>query len=121
MLLMYPEERVAVAIIVNMSSAPGGANVARRDLGRVTLRLISRCLRESIEYALAHRREALEYAMPYARGIGADLVDEFVAMYVNESTLDPGHDGRRAVKELLERGYRAGIITKEPRIEFFEY
>lgn len=100
---------------------PLGANVARRDLGRATLRRVSRCLRESIEYALAHRREALDYAMPYARGVEADLVDEFVGMYVNESTLDPGPDGRRAVKEFLERGYRAGIITEEPRVEFLEY
>lgn len=100
---------------------PLGGNVARRDLGRGTLRRICRYLRQSIEYALEHRQEALEYALPFARGIEEELVDEFIEMYVNERTLDPGEDGRQAVREFLERGYRAGLIEEKPEVEFFQY
>lgn len=100
---------------------PLGANVARRDLGRPTIRRVCRYLKASIEYALEHRKEALEYARPYGHGIDEDLLDEFVGMYVNERTLDPGEDGREAVREFLARGYRAGLIDVEPKVEFFEY
>ncbi len=100
---------------------PLGGNVARRGLGAAAIGDICRHLRESIQYALDHRREALEYAFEFARDIEEQLVDEFVGMYVNQRTLDLGSDGRESVTEFLERGYRAGLITEKPRIEFFEY
>ena len=100
---------------------PLGGNVARRALGDEVIGLISKHLRQSIEYALANRREALEYAFDFARDMERALVDEFVSMYVNRRTLDLGADGRESVKQFLERGYRAGIISQEPRIDFFDY
>ncbi len=63
----------------------------------------------------------MEYAFEFAGDMKDRLVDEFVGMYVNQRTLDPGQDGREAVREFLMRGYRAGIIEVEPRIEFFQY
>src|SRR5215468_120201 len=63
---------------------PLGGNVVRRDLGPETMRQISRLLKESIRYSLAHRDEALEYALRYARDMTKDLADKFVAMYVND-------------------------------------
>jgi 1,4-dihydroxy-6-naphthoate synthase len=126
--LTYPAENLRLILDLGVwwyeetgLPLPLGANVARRDLGRATIRQISRYLRESIEYALAHRREALEYALPFARGIESELVDEFVGMYVNERTLDPGEDGRKAVGEFLRRGHEAGLIDRRPTVEFFEY
>jgi 1,4-dihydroxy-6-naphthoate synthase len=41
-------------------------------------------------------------------------------MYVNERTLDYGEDGRRAIKLLLDEGYRAGIIPHKAKIEFVD-
>src|SRR4051794_5194812 len=46
---------------------PLGGNVVRRDLGDETMRQISRLLKESILYSLAHRDDALSYALHYAR------------------------------------------------------
>ncbi|MDP2578075.1 MAG: MqnA/MqnD/SBP family protein [Gemmatimonadota bacterium] len=100
---------------------PLGGNVARRALGSERIGRISRNLRDSIEYALEHRREALEYAYEFAGDMEGRLVDEFVGMYVNQRTLDLGEDGRESVKEFLERGYRAGLIPEKPRVDFFEY
>lgn len=95
--------------------------VARRALGDETIGRICRCMRESIQYALDHRREALEYASDFAGEMPGEQVDKFVGMYVNRRTLDIGDDGREAVLEFLERGYRALFLDRLPRVEFFEY
>ena len=100
---------------------PLGGNVAKRSLGDPTIRRIAGHLRDSIQYSLDHRREALRYALEFAGGMKDELVDEFVGMYVNQRTLDVGDDGRRSVREFLERGHRAGLIGEVPQVEFFEY
>ncbi len=71
---------------------------------------VTQALRESIQYAIDHREEALAYAMQFARDLDTQLADKFVGMYVNERTLDYGDDGREAVKRLLDMGHKAGII-----------
>ena len=60
-------------------------------------------LREAIDAGLANRDAAMRYAMGFGRGIDAKTADEFVAMYVNDLTLDMGERGRRAVALLLGR------------------
>ena len=79
---------------------------------------ISTALRDSIQYALDHRDQALAYAMQFARDLDTSLADQFVGMYVNQRTLDYGEDGKQAIHRLLEMGYQAGIISVEPRVEF---
>jgi 1,4-dihydroxy-6-naphthoate synthase len=99
---------------------PLGGNAVRRDLGPETMRTISRLLKESIRYALAHRQEALAYALRYARDMDLALADRFVGMYVNDWTLDYGPRGRAAVQRLLDEGHRAGIIAAPVAVEFVE-
>lgn len=99
---------------------PLGGNVVRKDLGEETMRRISRLLKESIRYSLAHRDEALTYALQYARDMDRGLADRFVGMYVNDWTLDYGERGRQAVRRLLEEGVRAGIVPGPARIDFVE-
>jgi 1,4-dihydroxy-6-naphthoate synthase len=97
---------------------PLGGNVIRKDLGDDLVFKISRHLRASIAYALAHRNDALDHAMRYARGLDRSKADTFVGMYVNDWTLDYGVRGRRAVVELLGRGVEAGIIPHAVEVEF---
>jgi 1,4-dihydroxy-6-naphthoate synthase len=99
---------------------PLGGNVVRKDLGEPTMREVSRLIKESIRYALAHRQEALEHALKYARDMDITLADKFVGMYVNHWTLDYGEHGRAAVKRLLDEGHRAGIIPHASDVEFVE-
>jgi len=89
---------------------PLGGNVVRRDLGDELLRAIARDMKASIEYALAHRAEALRHAQGFSRGLDVVRTDRFVGMYVNDYTVDYGPKGRKAVVELLSRGHRAGLI-----------
>jgi 1,4-dihydroxy-6-naphthoate synthase len=97
---------------------PLGGNAIRRSLGRELISNVSAALRDSIQYALDHRNEALTYAMQFARDLDPQLADRFVGMYVNERTLDYGEDGKEAIRRLLEMGHKAGIISIEPRVEF---
>src|SRR5947209_5680283 len=99
---------------------PLGGNVVRRDLGADTMRQISRLLRESIRYALAHRQDALTYALRYARDMDRGLADRFVGMYVNDWTLEYGPRGKAAVQRLLEEAHRAGIIPSPVAVEFVD-
>ncbi len=97
---------------------PLGGNAIRRDLGPKLMGSCCTALRDSIQYALDNREEALQYAMQFARDLDPQMADKFVGMYVNERTLDYGEDGRQAIITLLEMGHAAGIIPNEPNVEF---
>src|SRR5882724_893146 len=97
---------------------PMGGNVIRRDLGPTLIKEISELLRESINYSLEHREDALQYAMQFAREMDPALADRFVAMWVNELTLDYTDRGREAVHRLLEEGFEKGIIPNRVAVEF---
>ena len=97
---------------------PLGGNCIRRDLGEEAMQEITAVLKSSIEYGLAHRREAVEYAMRFGRGLDKDLADQFIGMYVNKWTLDYGYLGRRAIRELLRMAHEIGMVPPTPSIEF---
>ena len=99
---------------------PLGANAIRKDLGPQVIHDVNRLLKASIEYGLAHRQEALAYALQYGRDLDAKKADRFVGMYVNDWTLDFGPRGREAVRTLLARGHAAGVIPTAITPEFVD-
>jgi 1,4-dihydroxy-6-naphthoate synthase len=99
---------------------PLGGNAVRRSLGPETGRRIARTIRDSVAYGLEHRDEALNYAMQFAREMNTELADKFVGMYVNKWTLGYGEKGKKAVRELIERGTAAGLLPGPATIEYLE-
>jgi 1,4-dihydroxy-6-naphthoate synthase len=99
---------------------PLGGNAIRLDLGEALIQKIGRVLKRSIEYGLAHREEALDYAMQFARGLDRKTADEFVGMYVNNMTLDADTEIRKAVKLLLWRGHGIGLIPEKIEPNFID-
>jgi len=97
---------------------PLGGNVVRKDLGPLVPTL-TRVIQDSIEYGLDHRKEALDYAMDFGRGLDRSLADRFVGMYVNDLTRDYGDRGRRAIERFLAEGSAAGLIP-ELQVEFVQ-
>jgi 1,4-dihydroxy-6-naphthoate synthase len=97
---------------------PLGGNVIRRDLGEEMCARVAALLKESIQYSLDHREEALDYALDYGRGLDREKADRFVGMYVNELTVDYGERGRRAVRDFLDRAANERLIPKVPRLDF---
>ena len=97
---------------------PMGGNAIRRDIGVELMREVSQLLRESILYSLDNREDALQYAMQFARNMDAALADRFVAMWVNDLTLDYTERGHEAVRRLLTEGFERGIIPNRVDVEF---
>jgi 1,4-dihydroxy-6-naphthoate synthase len=83
---------------------PLGLVGIRRDVERADD--VAAVLREAIDAGLANRDDAMAYAAGFGRGIDAATADEFVAMYVNDLTVDMGSRGRDGVAELLRRAGR---------------
>jgi 1,4-dihydroxy-6-naphthoate synthase len=99
---------------------PMGGNAIRRDLGPETMRKVSAALRASISYSLEHREDALQYAMQFARDMDTETADRFVAMWVNDLTLDYTERGREAVRRLLDEGFERGIIPHRVQVDFVD-
>ena len=99
---------------------PMGGNVIRRDLGKDLMKQVSKHLHASIVYSMENREDALSYAMQFARDMQPELADRFVAMWVNDLTLDYGDRGREAVKRLMAEGHKAGIIPNKVKIDFVD-
>jgi 1,4-dihydroxy-6-naphthoate synthase len=99
---------------------PMGGNVIRRDLGEELMKKVSKHLHRSIVYSMENREDALAYAMQFARDMPTELADRFVAMWVNDLTLDYGERGKEGVKRLLEEGFEKGIIPHKVEVDFVE-
>ncbi len=96
---------------------PLGANALRRNLSPEVKAECSKLMRESIQYSLDHREEALNYAMQFARDLDTALAEQFVGMYVNHYTVDGGDIVPQAAQKLLDLGYEAGLIPHKTEVE----
>ena len=99
---------------------PMGGNAIRRDLGEDLMKRVSKALHRSIVYSMENREDALAYAMQFARDMPPELADRFVAMWVNDLTLDYGERGKEGVRRLLQEGYEKGIIKNKVDVEFVD-
>jgi 1,4-dihydroxy-6-naphthoate synthase len=99
---------------------PLGGNALRRDLDKETASKCCDVLRDTVQYALDHRKEALDYALEYARGMDRQKADKFVGMYVNSYTLELGKRAEDAIALLFKLGHQAGIIPVKVQPEFIE-
>src|SRR2546427_3759018 len=99
---------------------PLGGNVVRKDIPLRIRRDILAIVRESIDYGLAHRKEAVRHSMPYARDMDALLASEFIGMYVNDFTRDYGETGRAAIRKFLTAARDKGYIDVPVEVEFVE-
>jgi 1,4-dihydroxy-6-naphthoate synthase len=99
---------------------PLGGNVVRKDIPPAVRRDLRKIIRESIDYGLAHRKEAVQHSLPYARDMDAKLAGKFIGMYVNEFTRDYGEVGRDAIRRFLAQAHNEGYIDVPVEMEFVE-
>jgi 1,4-dihydroxy-6-naphthoate synthase len=99
---------------------PLGGNVLRKDIPAETQRDLVQIIRESIDFGLAHRDEAVQHSLPYARDMNSDLAGKFIGMYVNDYTRDYGEKGREAIRRFLGDAHQAGYIDKVTEVTFAE-
>jgi 5,8-dihydroxy-2-naphthoate synthase len=99
---------------------PLGGNVVRKDIPPAVRHDLSEIIRESIDYGLAHREEAVRHSLAYAHGMSTKLTSKFIGMYVNEFTRDYGETGRAAIRKFLTRAHDKGYIDVPIEVEFVE-
>jgi 1,4-dihydroxy-6-naphthoate synthase len=99
---------------------PLGGNVVRKDLPTEVRDDFSEIIRESIDYGLAHRDEAVRHSLAYARDMDRKLTGKFIGMYVNDFTRDYGDLGRAAVRKFLTEARDNGYIDVPIELEFVE-
>ena len=99
---------------------PLGGNVVRKDIPPPVRRDVSEITRESIDYGLTHRDEAVAYSLAYARDMNSQLASKFIGMYVNQFTRDYGEIGRAAIGNFLGEASDKGFIDLPINLEFVE-
>jgi 1,4-dihydroxy-6-naphthoate synthase len=99
---------------------PLGGNVVRKDIPPAVRHDLSEIIRQSIDYGLAHRDEAVRHSLPYARDMNTHLTGQFIGMYVNEFTRDYGETGRAAIRKFLTAAHNKGYIDIPIELEFVE-
>jgi 1,4-dihydroxy-6-naphthoate synthase len=92
----------------------------RKDIPPLVRRDLSEIIRESIDYGLTHRDEAVAYSFAYARDMDVQLASKFIGMYVNEFTRDYGQTGRAAIGRFLTDAHGKGYINAPIELEFVE-
>ncbi|MGD0338683.1 MAG: MqnA/MqnD/SBP family protein [Bacteroidota bacterium] len=98
---------------------PLGLDVVRKDLGEDMARQISKGLKESIHYGYTHQNESIPYALQWGRGIGRDLGEKFVKMYVSELTIDMGEKGKEGLERLYQLAFNKKLIPILPKIVLY--
>jgi len=99
---------------------PLGGNVLRKDISRSVRHELLEIVRQSIDFGLAHRAEAVRHSLPYARNMNAELAGKFISMYVNDYTRDYGKTGRAAIRKFLGVAHDAGYIDNPVEVEFVD-
>ena len=99
---------------------PLGGNVVRKDIPPPVRHDVNEIIRESIDYGLTHRDEAVAHSLAYARDMNAQLASKFIGMYVNEFTRDYGETGRAAIRRFLTDARDEGYIDVPIEVEFAE-
>ncbi len=99
---------------------PLGVNVVRRDLGPDLIRRLAGCFKDSLDYAFAHRPEALAYAGGFGRGLDPARTDRFVGMYVNRWSVECRPEGAAAMQRLLDWAAEEQLTPRPVSIQFVE-
>jgi 1,4-dihydroxy-6-naphthoate synthase len=79
---------------------PLGCIVARHDLGIDTHAALAQSIRASILHGRAQRDSVLPFIAALARELDADTLEQHIAAYVNDFSLDMGARGQAALHQL---------------------
>jgi len=74
---------------------------ARSDLDAETSAAAGRAIRASVEYALGHPEASRDYVRVNAQELSEEVRRAHIELYVNDSSIDLGETGMRAIESLL--------------------
>jgi 1,4-dihydroxy-6-naphthoate synthase len=88
---------------------PLGAILARRSFGVREISRLGEIVRTSVEAAWADPAVSRAYVLEHSQELAPEVVDQHIALYVNEFTADLGDEGYAAITGLLDRAVDAGL------------
>lgn len=93
---------------------PLGAIVINRRIPEEVALKVNRLLRKSIEYAMENPSASLDFVSSNAREMDKTVMDSHIKMFVNDFSIDLGHEGKKAFAELFRLAYGKGIVPSVP-------
>ena len=89
---------------------PLGGIVTRRDFEPELQLKINRVLRRSVEFALANPAQTMQYVRDHAQEMDEQVMQQHIALYVNDFSVDLGEEGKAAISALYEVAAEKKII-----------
>ena len=89
---------------------PLGCIAARKSLGPAVIAEAERRIRASLEWARSNPGRCYPYIKHCAQETDDLVIDQHIALYVNDFSLDIGEEGRRAVEIFFEQGRKRGVL-----------
>ena len=99
---------------------PLGANAIAKSLGSDLMREVAVDCRASIELALEHRDEALQWTQERCPGLDIEGAHHYLDMYVNEDTVCMSGAVREGIARLFKDAHSAGLITEPIHVEIID-
>lgn len=100
------------------SPIPLGGIAVRRDLEERLKSSISKHLAASVRYAWNHPSASELYVSCHAQEMEPEVMQQHIALYVNEFTEDIGFIGQEAVETLYRKAFSKGQIPSLPKVMF---
>ena len=91
---------------------PLGGIVIKRSFEEALKQKVNRVLQRSVQYALDHPADSLSYISQYAQEMSTKVMQQHIALYVNQYTVDIGLKGEEAVKTLFQKAIQENILPK---------
>ena len=95
---------------------PLGGIVIKRELSLDVQQAMNRIMRRSVEHAFAHPDASRDFVRAHAQEMSEDVMRRHIELYVNDYSIDLGHEGRRAVELLFARAAETGVIAPLPPV-----
>jgi 1,4-dihydroxy-6-naphthoate synthase len=84
------------------SPIPLGGIVLRRGQDPALAVKINTLIRKSLEYAFSHYPDLPDYVRDHAQEMDQQVMRQHIDLYVNNYSLSLGHDGEKAIQNLLQ-------------------
>lgn len=88
---------------------PLGAIIARRSLD---VEALTGWIRQSVKYAWENRKASQEYVLHHAQEMDPEVAQAHINLYVNDFSANLGEDGYAAIRALLGRAAKEGLVPE---------
>ncbi len=89
---------------------PLGCIAVKRSLSEKEKIKINTLIRNSVEFAFENPEASKDYVAQHAQEMNPEVQQQHIDLYVNDFSVNLGHDGKKAIMTLFNEGFNAGII-----------